>query len=191
MKRNIGSTLALYPTPAVIVGSFADNKPNWLMVAHVGIMGLDRVMVSLHKAHHSNKAIEESGKLSISIVDQAMLEAADYVGSVSGARTDKSRVFAYTMGSAGTPVITDSPLVMECAVVDNYQTENFDNFICKIVNTWAEESILDANGKPDYDVLKPVLFEMPTYHYLLCGEKLGKCTSFGKKFKARLAENKD
>ena len=174
MKKNIGPTLALYPTPAVVVGAFVNDRLNWILVAHIGIMGHDRVVVSMHKAHHTNKGIEASGKLSINIVDKAMLEAADYVGTVSGARTDKSNVFEYTMGSAGTPVISASPLVMECEVVDNYQTEGFDNFICKIVNTWAEEDILDADGKIDYDVLKPVLFEMPTYHYLLCGEKLGK-----------------
>ena len=188
MKKNIGPTLALYPTPAVVVGAFVNDRLNWILVAHIGIMGHDRVVVSMHKAHHTNKGIETSGKLSINIVDKAMLEAADYVGTVSGARTDKSNVFEYIMGSAGTPVISASPLVMECEVVDNYQTEGFDNFICKIVNTWAEEDILDTDGKIDYDVLKPILFEMPTYHYLLCGERLGKCTSYGKKLKERQAQ---
>lgn len=76
----------------------------------------------------------------------AMLERADYVGCVSGAKVDKSQVFTYHLGEAGTPVIDESPLVMECEVVDNYETEDFDNFICKIANTYAEENILNDKG---------------------------------------------
>ena len=112
-----------------------------------------------------------------------MLERADYVGCTSGAKADKSDVFVYHMGEAGTPVIDESPLVMECEVVDNYETETFDNFICKITNTYVDEDCLNEKGKPDYDKLKPVLFEMPNYTYLRTGDTIGKCTSFGKEYK--------
>ena len=47
---------------------------------------------------------------------------------------------------------------MECEVVDIYETEGFDNFICAIVNTYAAPEVLDNNGKLDYTKLKPVLF---------------------------------
>ena len=40
--------------------------------------------------------------------------------------------------------------------------------------------MLTEDGKINYHVLKPVLFEMPTYEYLKTGEVLGKCMSFGK-----------
>ena len=59
MKKNIGNTLALYPTPLVVVGAMVNGKPNWLLVGHLGIMGHDHVMVSLAKAHYTNQA---SGK---------------------------------------------------------------------------------------------------------------------------------
>lgn len=32
MKKNVGSVLALYPTPLVIVGTIVDGKPNWTLV---------------------------------------------------------------------------------------------------------------------------------------------------------------
>ena len=131
--------MALYPTPAVVVGTEVDGKVNWLLVAHVG--------------------------------------------SVSGAKEDKSEVFAFHSGEAGTPVIDESPLVMECEVTDNYETETFDNFICRIVNTYVDEDCLTEKGKPDYDKLKPVLFEMPNYTYLRTGETIGKCTILGKEYK--------
>ena len=75
-----------------------------------------------------------TGHLSVNIVDEALLPRADYVGITSGAKVDKSQVFAWHPGEAGTPVIEDSPLVMECEAVENYETETFDNFICKIAN---------------------------------------------------------
>lgn len=50
-----------------------------------------------------------------------------------------------------------------------------DNFICKILATYADESILNDKGKINYHVFKPVLFEFPTYEYFLTGEKVGDC----------------
>ena len=47
MKKNIGNSLALYPTPLVVVGTMVGGKPNWVLVGHIGIIGHDRVMVSL------------------------------------------------------------------------------------------------------------------------------------------------
>ncbi len=175
--------MALYPTPAVVVGNEVNGKVNWLLVAHVGIIGHDRIMLSLFKKHYTNEGIRQTGKVSVNMVNEAMLERADYVGSVSGAKEDKSGVFAYHPGEAGTPVIDESPLVMECEVVDNYETDTFDNFICKITDTYVDEDCLNDKGKPDYDKLKPVLFEMPNYTYLRTGETIGKCTSFGKTYR--------
>lgn len=183
MKKNIGSVLALYPTPAVVIGTMIDDKPTWLLAGHVGIIGHDRIMVSLFKAHHTNQGIKLTGHLSVNIVDEALLPCADYVGITSGAKVDKSKVFAWHPGEAGTPIIEDSPLIMECEAVENYETETFDNFICKISNTYIEEDMLNEDGKVDYNKLKPVLFEMPTYSYLRTGEMIGKCTTFGKKFR--------
>ena len=180
MKKNIGSVLGLYPTPLVVIGAMTGEKPNWVLAGHVGIMGHNRIMVSLAKAHYTNQGIKENGVLSVNIVDEALLVKADYVGCVSRHKTDKSQVFEYEMGAAGAPGIKASPLTMECTVTDNYETDGFDNFILKIDNTYAEESVLNEAGKINYHELKPVLFEMPTYEYLRTGEVIGNCMKLGK-----------
>ena len=77
MKKQIGNTLALYPTPLVIVGAMIEGKPNWLLVGHLGIIGHDRVMVSLAKSHYTNQGIKASRAMSINIVDEALLPKAD------------------------------------------------------------------------------------------------------------------
>lgn len=177
MKKQIGNTLALYPTPLVVVGAMVNGKPNWLLAGHLGIIGHDRVMVSLAKPHYTNQGIKASRTLSINIVDEALLPKADYTGRISGSKTDKSEVFQYQIDEAGAPLIDAAPVSMSCTVEDIYETEGFESFICKIAATYAEESVLTAEGKIDYRILKPVLFEMPTYEYLATGEILGKCKS--------------
>lgn len=180
MKKQIGNALALYPTPLVVVGTMVDGKPNWVLAGHVGIIGHDRVMVSLAKSHYTNQGIKETKKLSINLVDEALLPKADRAGCVSGAKEDKSGLFEYTAGDTGAPMISKAPVVMECSVDDIYETKGFESFICTIDNTFAEERVLTSEGKIDYRVLKPVLFEMPTYEYIRTGDVIGKCMSFGK-----------
>ena len=175
MKKNIGSVLALYPTPLVVVGTMVDGKPNWTLVGHLGIIGHDRVMVSMAAPHYSNQGIRESGALSINIVDEAMLKKADHVSCVSGNSEDKSQVFDYAIGEGGAPIIDEAHVAMACTVEDTYQTPGFESFICRIAATYADESVLTEDGKINYHVLKPVLFEMPTYEYLQTGRVLGRC----------------
>ena len=179
-KKNIGSLLALYPKPMTVIGAEVEGKVNWLVVGHTGIIGHDRILVSMSKQHYTNQGIKKLKKFSINLVSREMLPKADYVGSVSGASVDKSDVFAYHTGESGTPVIDVSPLTMECNVVDTYKTDGFDNFICAVVNTYAAPDVLDSNGKLDYTRLKPVLFEFPTYSYLATGEVIGKCLNLDK-----------
>lgn len=179
-KKDLGSLLALYPKPLTVVGAMVEGKVNWLVVGHTGIIGHDRVLVSMSKSHYTNQGILQTRKLSVNLVSREMLTRADYVGSVSGSAVDKSAVFDYHLGDGGTPVIDDAPVTMECEVVDTYESEGFDNFICRIAHTYADESLLDAGGKLDYTRLKPVLFEFPTYSYIATGEIIGKCLNLDK-----------
>ena len=180
MQKNIGSKLALYPMPLLVIGTMVDGKVNWLLAGHSGIIGHDRVMVSLVKAHYTNKGIKETKKLSINLVSEEMLKKADYVGSVSGSKVDKSDVFEYHIGDSGSPIINNAPVVMECSVEDNYETDAFDNFIMTIDNTYVQEENLDEQGKIDYTKFSPVLFEFPKYTYLRTGDTIGNCLKLDK-----------
>ena len=159
MKKNIGKSLALYPTPLVVVGTMVHGRPNYVLVGHVGIIGHDRIMVSLAKPHYTNQGIKETKALTVNIVDEAMLKKADRTGCVSGNKVDKSEMFQFHTEGTG---------------------EGFESFICKIDGVYAEESVLNEAGKIDYHTLKPVLFEMPTYEYLRTGDVIGKCMNLDK-----------
>lgn len=139
MKKNIGSQLALYPAPVIVVGAIVNDKPTWTLVAHAGTMAHSHLMVSLVHAHYINQEIIESKKLSVNIVDEAWLKEADRMGVISGNKEDKSESFAYTIGENGALLIDDAKVSIECEVDGNYELENFDNFVCKIVATYAKK----------------------------------------------------
>lgn len=174
-KKNIGATLALYPCPLIVVGAMVDGKPTWTLVAHAGTVAHSHLMVSLVQAHYINKGIRETKKLSVNIVDESWLKDADRMGVISGHKEDKSGAFKWTAGEHGAPLIDEAKVSIECEVDGNYELENFDHFICKILATYADEKVLNENNKIDYRVFKPVLFEFPTYEYFVTGDCVGQC----------------
>lgn len=175
MKKNIGATLALYPVPLIVVGAMTQGKPTWTLVAHAGTVAHSHLMLSLVQAHFINRAVRESKMLSVNVVDESWLKEADRMGVVSGHKEDKSGVFEWTAGEHGAPLIDRAKISIECEVTDQFEVEGFDNFICKILATYADESALNEQGKIDYRLFKPVLFEFPTYEYYVTGEPVGHC----------------
>ena len=175
MRKDIGAVVALYPTPVTVVGSMVKGKPNWLLVAHIGIVRHDRILISCAKAHYTNQGIRAHKVDSVSLVDEDLLPQVDYVGSVSGSKVDKSAALKYELGATGAPLPVETPLTMECTVEDVYETGAFENFILKVEHTFAEEQYLNEEGKVDFGKLKPILFAMPTYEYLKTGEVVGSC----------------
>lgn len=175
MKKNIGAELALYPAPVVVVGAMVDGKPNWTLVAHAGTVAHSHLMVSMVQAHHTNKGIHENKVFSVNIVDESWLKEADRMGVISGNKEDKSGAFAYTVGENGAPLIDAAKVSVECGLEHTFVIQGFDNFVGKILATYADETVLSDAGKINYHVFKPVLFEFPTYEYFVTGDKVGNC----------------
>ena len=61
------------------------------------------------------------------------------MGVISGNKEDKSESFAYTIGENGALLIDDAKVSIEGEVAGNYELENFDTFVCKIVATYAKK----------------------------------------------------
>ena len=62
-KKNIGSLVALYPKPMTVIGAEVEGRVNWLVVGHTGIIGHNRILVSMNKQHYTNQGIKQSKKL--------------------------------------------------------------------------------------------------------------------------------
>ncbi len=46
-KKNLGNPLALYPEPMTVVGAEVEGKANRFVVRHTGVIGHDRIPVSM------------------------------------------------------------------------------------------------------------------------------------------------
>lgn len=184
MQKEIGAVMALYPTPVTVVGTVADGRVNWLTIAHVGVVEHTRFMISVDRAHEfSVRGIEENGTVSVSLVNQEILEAADYCGMHKGAREDKSQVFPFHFDDVkGAPIPENAPLVMTCRVVRKVEVGAFNNYILEPVHTYVEEQYLDEQNKPDYEKISPILFEFRHALYLHTGKVAGRCWFMGKDF---------
>lgn len=181
-QKNIGSVFALYPSLAAVLGTKDEmGKVNFMLVAHVGIVSHKLLSLSLHSTK-TLENIQQTRKVSINLINEKMLERADYCGTVSGKKVDKSGIFEWHEGEAGMPVINDADLIMECEMVDDITIDGFNNIICKVANTYVNDQMTDEKGKPDWNKIKPILFEMPSYKYIATGDVLGDCVKMGKAY---------
>ena len=58
--NTLGPVNALYPMPTTLVGATVNGKPNFLAVAHVGILTHTHLSIGLGKIHYSNAGIHEN-----------------------------------------------------------------------------------------------------------------------------------
>ena len=189
MKKKLDAINVLYPTPTTIVGAMVNEKPNFLTIAHIGIVNHAKpflISLSLGKAHYTNAGIKENKALSVNIPSENLVVETDYVGIVSGKKTDKSDVFDIFYGELeNAPMIKACPLNMECKLYDTYDTPTHDLFIGEIVQTYADEAVL-SDGKVDITKVKPLLFDMNSIKYWSLGEVVANCWNVGKQLKKEL-----
>ena len=188
MKKKLGGINVLYPTPTVLVGAMVDGKPNFITIAHIGIVNHAAphlISLSMGKSHYTNSGIRENKIFSVNIPSENLVAETDYVGLVSGKKTDKSGLFEIYYGELEkAPMIKECPVNMECRLYDTYDTPTHDLFIGEIVETYADESVL-TEGKVDLAKLKPLLFDMSSVKYWSVGEVVAGCWNVGKQFKQK------
>jgi flavin reductase (DIM6/NTAB) family NADH-FMN oxidoreductase RutF len=191
MKKNLGPVNALYPSLTVILGAVVNGKPNFLAVAHVGIMnhGTPQYLsFGLGKVHYTNQGIHEHKEFSVNIPSENLMVETDYVGIVTGKNTDKSTLFDLFHGELKhAPMIKQCPVTMECRLHSVVDFSTHEVFIGEIAATHADPLVLDAKGKIDGAKVKPLLFEMSSLSYYSLGQPLGKCWSVGKQLKHKNA----
>ncbi|WP_022660450.1 flavin reductase family protein [Paucidesulfovibrio longus] len=190
-RQAIGGKCALYPSLTTIVGAEVDGRPNWMTIAHVGIMNHamgefpQYLSIGVHPSHHTSAGIRAHGEFSINIPSRAMLAETDYVGIVSGKNTDKSGIFPVQNGKlAHAPMIADCPISIECRLAQTVMAGEHEIFIGEVAETWIDEKCL-TEGKPDLKKVDPILFDFTRILYWSLGEIIGKPWNAGKALKNR------
>jgi flavin reductase (DIM6/NTAB) family NADH-FMN oxidoreductase RutF len=183
MKKKLGPVNCLYPMPVTLVGATVNGKPNFLAIAHVGIMNHAQpayISVSLNKMHYTNAGIKENGTFSVNIPSEDMVVETDFCGIASGKTTDKSSLFELFAGELKTaPMITKCPLNIECRLHDIIDFPTHEVFIGEIVASYGDDDIL-SNDAVDMLKVKPMLFDMGRKNYWKLGEPFAQCWHAGK-----------
>jgi len=182
----IGPVNALYPMPTTLVGTTVNGKPNFLTIAHVGILNQGTpqyLSLSLGKVHHSNAGILENRTFSICMPSEDLMVETDYCGIMTGKKTDKATLFDVFYGELETaPMIHQCPVNMELKLHDVLDFTTHDIFIGELIQTYAEDDVL-TGGKIDVAKLRPLLFDMASVKYWRLGPAVGKCWNVGKSLK--------
>lgn len=183
MKIKLGKVNCLYPLPTTLVGATVNGKPNYITMAHVGIMDHGSVSLGMNKAHYTNAGIKENGTFSVNIPSVGMVKEADYCGLVSGKQHDKADLFEIFYGTLKTaPMIKACPINMECRLIKTVDFPKHDIFMGEIVETYCDEACL-TDGVVDFSKVQPVLFVMNDRSYWKLGEHFAKAWHEGKTLK--------
>ncbi len=184
----IGAVNALYPMPTTLVGATVNHKPNFLTIAHVGILnhGTPQYLsIGLGKVHYSNAGISENRTFSICLPPEDLMLETDYCGIMTGKKTDKAVLFEVFYGELKTaPMIRQCPVNMELKLHDLLDYPTHDIFIGELVQTYADDSVM-TGGKIDVSKVKPLLFDMSSVKYWRLGPPLGNCWNVGKSLKKK------
>lgn len=183
MKVELGTTICLYPMPTVLVGATVNGKANYITIAHLGIMGMSSLAISMAKAHYTNAGIREHRCFSVNIPSAELVAKTDYCGLVSGREVDKGALFETFYGSLQrAPMIKECPINMECRLNEIIDFPKHDIFIGEVVATYCDEGAL-TDGVVDFAKVRPILFVMNDKSYWRLGERLAKAWDAGKALK--------
>jgi flavin reductase (DIM6/NTAB) family NADH-FMN oxidoreductase RutF len=186
VKRSLEPRQHICPTPIFVVGSYdPDGKPNAMTAAWAGICSSapPAVTVSIRKSRHSFQSILQRGAFTVSIPSTAHVKQVDHLGLVSGRAGDKfagAGLTAVPSTSVDAPYVGEFPLVLECRLLQTVEVGIHTLFIGEIVGVQAEESVLNADGRPDLELVKPLMYAPGCSVYHTLGPVLAKAFQVGK-----------
>ena len=142
----------LNPVPAVMVSCGDDTVNNIITIAWTGIINSDPPItyVSVRKSRYSHDIIERTGEFVINLTTEKLAFAADYCGVRSGRDVDKFKEMKLTAAESkevSCPSIEESPVNIECRVMEMKEYPTHDMFIAEIVSVSVDDSLMDETGK--------------------------------------------
>ena len=154
MKKSFKPGTLLSPVPAVMVSCGDGEEKNIITIGWTGIINSDPPItyISVRKSRHSHHLIEKTGEFVINLTTEKLAFAADYCGVKSGRDVDKFKEMRLTPESADIvkcPMIAQSPINLECRVIEVKSFPTHDMFIAEIVAMHADDGIVNEKGKID------------------------------------------
>ncbi len=182
MRKNFGSKPWIYPMPVLMVATYDENgTPDVMNAAWGGIYENDRIVLSLSPSHKTTQNIHRNGAFTVSFATADTMIPCDYAGIASANKDpdkfEKTGFHTEKSEFVNAPLIAELPMALECRLV-----KFNEDGICigEIVNTSAQESVLNDEGMIDAQKLKPLCFDPVSLAYRTLGDEVGQAFSVGK-----------
>lgn len=150
---------SLQPLSKVIVTCRGkDGANNGLSVAYCCNCSYDppMVMVGIVPSRHSHKMIKETGSFVVNLVSKDQSELFNYFGKYSGRDVDKFKETGASVIEAvkvNAPMLKESPVNIECKVVDSIITGSHEMFIATIEYVHSEKTATDEEGNINFGAI--------------------------------------
>ncbi len=165
------------PLPTVMVSCGDMTNSNILTVAWTGIINSHPPItyVSVRKQRYSHDIIAERGEFVINLTSADLVRAMDFCGVKSGRDVDKFSELGLTREAGyevSAPMIAESPVNLECRVIEVKEYPSHDMFIAEIVAVHIDDKFVNEDGAYDYGAMDLVSFNHGKY-YRMRPQELG------------------
>ena len=191
MKRSLGPKTLAIPAPVWLVGTYdADGRPNIATIAWGGVCSSEppSLAVSLRKSRHTYDAIIARKAFTVSIPSETFVREADFAGIASGRETDKFAAAGLTpvrSDLVDAPYVGEFPLVLECRLLHVFELGIHTQFVGEIVDVKADPAVLNDQGLPDGEKVRPISYDTGTKNYFGLGQLIGKGFSVGNELRGK------
>lgn len=167
----------LYPLPVVMVSVRDKGVDNIITVAWAGTINSDPAMlsISIRKERFSYNMIKNSNEFVVNLVTKDLAFACDYCGVASGRDVDKFKKMNLSKLDSkyvSTPSIQESPVNIECRVVDTKDLGTHTIFMAEVLGVTVDDKYMDETGRFNLNHANLITYSHGRYYTL--GEELGR-----------------
>lgn len=160
------------PVPVVMVScGKTEEEYNIITIAWTGIVNSEPPMtyISVRKSRHSHPIIEKNREFVINLCTEELALQTDYCGVKSGRDVNKFKEQSLTPVSGQIvqcPMILESPVNIECRVMEVHSYPSHDMFVAEILTVHADEELMNENGKLQLEKAELICYNHGDYYGL-------------------------
>lgn len=168
MKKSFNPGVLMAPLPVVMVSCGNGDEKNIITIAWTGIVNSDPpyTYISVRRERHSHSIIEKNGEFVINLVNEKLAKHCDWCGVKSGAKVNKWKERGLTPikgDVVSCPMIAESPVNLECKVIEKHSYPSHDMFVAEIVAMHVDDQYVDEKGRITLDLANLVSYNHGEY----------------------------
>ena len=187
-RKNFGTKQpVITPLPCIMIATYDANQvPDVMMAAWGGQCDHNKITFEL-SSHQTTDNLRLKQAFTVSFATADDVAESDYFGLASGRKVaNKVERVGFTASpspNVDAPIINEYALTLECKVVSLENDEHGGaRVVGEVVNWSAKDNILNADGKIDLALLRPIIFDSATNTYRVVGECVGQAWGSGRKY---------